>query len=432
MMENQLKKLNNKKAIGIYSACTANSTVIEAVLERSKKDNSVAVIEATANQVNQFGGYTGMKPLDFRNFVYELADKVDFPHDKIILGGDHLGPLTWVNLDEDEAMKNAEQLVYDYVYAGFTKIHLDTSMKVANDDKNSKLSDEIIANRTVRLAQSCKKAFSDLQKENIDAIPPVYIIGSEVPIPGGSQEIEEMVVTSVDDLDTTYNVFKTKFSEANLDDMFDDIIAIVVQPGVEFGDENIDFYNREKAKELVDHLKSNYPNIVFEGHSTDYQTPMLLKNMVEDGINILKVGPALTLAYREALFALSHIEDNLVKDSSKFIDVLENTMIESPENWQKYYHGTEEEQARKRKFSFSDRARYYLPQPAVSEAISKLESNLSNQEIPLNLLSQYLPIQYRNVKEGKVKNNVNELIKDYINVYLDDYVFATNIKELSL
>lgn len=429
-MENILKKLNNQIPVGIYSACTANDVVIEAVLERSKRDNSIAVVEATANQVNQFGGYTGMKPADFREFVYEIAKKVDFPTDRIVLGGDHLGPLTWVNLTEEEAMENAEQLVYDYVYAGFTKIHLDTSMKVLTDDKNTRLSDEIIASRSVRLAKSCAKAFEDLKAVQPDAIKPVYIIGSEVPIPGGAQEVEEMVVTSVEDLDATYGVFKHKFGEAGLAEMFEDIIAIVVQPGVEFGDENLDYYNRENAAQLVAHLKTNYPELVFEGHSTDYQTPELLRNMVEDGINILKVGPALTFAYREALFALSHIEDSLVENPSNFIDVLESTMMKYPNNWAKYYHGTDDVLKRKRKFSFSDRARYYLPIDSVKDATDKLINNLSGQEIPLNLLSQYLPIQYRNVKEGKVENEVRALIKDYINIYLDDYVHATDIIKL--
>src|SRR5512138_1151089 len=75
---------------GIYSACSASDMVIEAVMERALRDDDHVLIEATANQVNQYGGYTGMKPVDFKNFVFSIADRVKFPYDRIILGGDHL------------------------------------------------------------------------------------------------------------------------------------------------------------------------------------------------------------------------------------------------------------------------------------------------------------------------------------------------------
>lgn len=52
--------------------------------------------------------------------------------------------MTWQNLPEDAAMANAEELIRGYVLAGFAKIHIDTSMRVASDDQNARL-------RTVRL-----------------------------------------------------------------------------------------------------------------------------------------------------------------------------------------------------------------------------------------------------------------------------------------
>ena len=80
MNNNPLKKLvtlqKEGKAVGIYSACSANKYVIEATLKRGKQDNSCVLIESTANQCDQNGGYTGMTPLDFKNFVLEIADKV--------------------------------------------------------------------------------------------------------------------------------------------------------------------------------------------------------------------------------------------------------------------------------------------------------------------------------------------------------------------
>ena len=94
----------NSGVRGVYSACTANFRVIEAVCERALETGTVALVEATANQVNQFGGYTGMLPGDYAAAVRETAKKAGLPESSLILGGDHLGPLTWQNEDEGPAM----------------------------------------------------------------------------------------------------------------------------------------------------------------------------------------------------------------------------------------------------------------------------------------------------------------------------------------
>lgn len=290
--------------------------VLEAVMKRALTLNNEVLIEATANQVNQFGGYTRMKPADFVDFVYAIADATGFPKNKLILAGDHLGPLTWAGLEEEEAMANAETLVYDFVRAGFTKIHLDTSMKLASDPVEGMLQTEVIAERGAKLAVKCKEAYAEYLKENPDAIPPVYVIGSEVPIPGGAQEEEEeLQVTKVSDFKETVATFKSFFEKYDLMDIWEDVIAVVVQPGVEFGDDSIDEYNREAAKDLMAAIK-DYDTLIFEGHSTDYQTPQKLRELVEDGVAILKVGPAVTFALREGLFALARIEDELLAEDA--------------------------------------------------------------------------------------------------------------------
>lgn len=282
------------------SFCTANPLVIEACLEYFKDFSNIVIIEATANQVNQFGGYTGMRPADFRDMVYKIASKLNFPREKIILGGDHLGPLIWSDLCEAEAMENAKNLVKEYVESGFTKIHLDTSMKLADDSKEVDLSDDVIASRGVELYKVCKEAYAIRNSKEIkDNSQPVYIIGSEVPIPGGTQNNSDSpTVTKPASLAKTIEAYNRAFQVAELDDAFDDIIGVVVQPGVEFGDDEITVYNREKAADLVEYAYG-LDGIVLEGHSTDYQTASALREMVEDGIAILKIGPALTFGLRK-------------------------------------------------------------------------------------------------------------------------------------
>jgi len=201
----------------------------------------------------------------------------------------------------------------------------------------------------------------------------------------------------------------------------------VVQPGVEFGDADVHFYNRSDAKALCARLK-DFPELMFEGHSTDYQTPQALRQMVEDGVGILKVGPALTFAAREALFALGHIESELIDDPSKrsnYIEVVEQVMLENPKNWQKYYHGTPKEQALKRAYSYSDRSRYYMPDARIEAAMAKLFANLEGAGIPMGLLHQYMPLQYIGVRNGRLPMNPRALVKDAVRIVCEDYNYAT-------
>lgn len=428
-MVHPLQEMMNRRRqgikCGIPSYCTANELALEAALHRAKKLNQPVLIEATANQVNQFGGYTGMKPKDFYQKVLQLAETVGVPENQVILAGDHLGPLTWQNLPEAEAMKNAKELVYQYTRAGFTKIHLDTSMKVA-DDPAGLLSTETIARRGVRLYQVCMKAYEELKQEKPDAMRPVFIIGSEVPIPGGAQEAEDTLsVTTVEDFVHTVETYQRCFAEAGVPDGMKDVIAVVVQPGVEFGDDQIFFYDSEAAKELCAKL-NEYPGIAFEGHSTDYQSAECLRKMVEDGIVILKVGPALTFGLREALFALSMIEKELRPEweQARFIETLERTMVENPSNWKKHYHGNEQELHLARKYSFSDRARYYIGLPEVDAAVEKLFANLRSHQIPMNLLHQYMPRQYELVRDGKLELDPKALAMDGVVKFMEDYEYA--------
>ena len=411
---------------GISSNCTANELVIEALLERGKVTGELVLIEATANQINQFGGYTGMLPQDFVDFVMKKVDEIDFPQEQLILGGDHLGPLVWSGDVREVAMGKAKELVRLFVLAGFTKIHLDTSMKLADDPVDVVLSTEIIAGRGAQLYEACIQAYEELLETNPNALRPVFIVGSEVPIPGGRQEAEEGVaVTLAADFAETVNTYREVFASRGLKDAWEDIIAVVVQPGVEFGDDDVFLYNRDAAWELCDKLKE-FDGIVFEGHSTDYQTKEALSEMVEDGIAILKVGPALTFGLREALFSLARIEEELVDKSkqSNFINELDRIMVENPGNWKKYYHGTQREIELKRKYSFSDRSRYYFSMPEFIAVQNKLFENLSNIKIPLNILHQYMPLQYEKVIRGEIEATPQALAKEGVLHFVYDYEYA--------
>lgn len=427
-LQQMMERRRKGEICGIPSYCSANELVLEQALKRAKALNTPTLIEATANQVNQFGGYTGMVPKDFYDMVHHLAKKMGVEENMIILAGDHLGPLTWQNLPEKEAMENSIELVYQYARAGFTKIHLDTSMKVA-DDSEGLLSTETIARRGAILYQAAMKGYEELKAEKPEAMRPVFIIGSEVPIPGGAQEEEDsLAVTSPAAFKDTVATYQRVFEQEGIAQGMDDVIAVVVQPGVEFGDEQVFLYDHDAAVDLCAALKE-YPQVCFEGHSSDYQSPECLKKMVEDGIAILKVGPALTYGLREALFALSFMEKELVPEDRQahFMETLEKVMLENPSNWQKHYHGDEKQLALARKYSFSDRARYYIGLPEVVASMNKLFDNLREYRIPMNMLHQYMPVSYQKVRDGIISLDPRELALDGIQIFMSDYEYAVGL-----
>ena len=413
---------------GIYSCCSANEDVIRAVLLRAQRTKTVALIESTSNQVNQMGGYTGMTPADFAAFVHRLAREMGLAAHNVLLGADHLGPLPWVNLPEEEAMAHAEELVAACVKAGYGKIHLDTSMRVASDDPNALFLTKTCAERGVRLCVACEKAFEEYRAEHPKAEPPVYIIGSEVPVPGGDFNAGEMGATTAEDAVNTIAIYRQAYEDAGIAHVWERVVGIVVEMGVEFHEFTLDEYDRRKTTDLV--LAMRKSPLCIEGHSSDYQTAANLGRMCEDGVAILKVGPAFTFSLREAMFALEAIEREVYRDEperlSNYRAVLEQCMLEDPRYWKSYYPGSENEQRIARAYSFYDRCRYYLARPEVVEARAKLIENLSGNTIPLCMLSQYLPNQYFRVRRGQIRNEALDIILDRIGDRVDCYLEATN------
>lgn len=420
-LRNILRDNRDGKKAGIYSVCSAHPLVLEASMRQAKEDGSVLLIEATSNQVDQFGGYTGMTPVDFREFVYSIADAQDFARDRIILGGDHLGPNRWQKESPDTAMAKAEDLVRAYVAAGYTKIHLDCSMSCAGDPVP--LTDEIVAERAARLLIVTETAAEEAGLP----LPISYVIGTEVPVPGGAHEtLHALTPTSREAALETIAAHKKAFSSVGLADAWKKVVAIVVQPAVEFDHVQVIDYVSANTAELQTAL-DEAPGLLFEAHSTDYQTEKNLSDLVDDHWAILKVGPGLTFNLREAFFAMDAIEGHLVEDAAKrsnLVDVMEHVMIEEPGYWASYYEGSEHEQAIARKFSYSDRIRYYLPNPAIVAAFDQMVANLAETGIPEPLISQYLPKQFDRVREGQLSPTAHELIVDRVRDALRPYASA--------
>jgi D-tagatose-1,6-bisphosphate aldolase subunit GatZ/KbaZ len=410
------------QARGIPSICSSHPEVLRTALRRAARTGSPVLIESTCNQVNQFGGYTGLTPTEMTALVHQMADQEKLSPDRLHLGGDHLGPFPWQGEPARQAMGKAVELVQAYVRAGYTKIHLDASMKLGGDNPNEPLEAELCAQRTAALAKAAECACSPLD----DTSPPCYVIGSEVPPPGGRQSGEGKAhITEVEDLRRMLQLMQATFHQEGLEAAWERVLAVVVQPGIEFGHEFVQAYDPDRAADLVEFIEAQ-PALVYEAHSTDYQTRAALKKLVANHFAILKVGPALTFAYREAVFALAHLEAELVpaQECSRLIETLETAMLRDQRAWQAHYHGAPREQALARKYSLSDRVRYYWPDPQVQTSLGKLLRNLSRQPLPLTLLSQFLPHQYERLREGCLARTPQAIIHDHIEAVLENYAFA--------
>lgn len=416
--------VQNHKAgenVGVCSVCSAHPLVIEAALRRAKRDGTLALIESTSNQVNQDGGYTGMLPGDFRDLVYRLADEVGLPRGDVVLGGDHLGPNCWQGLPAAEAMQKSEILIDQYVAAGFRKIHLDCSMACKDDPAS--LGDPVVASRAARLCAAAEKRWRTSGGE-----PPVYIVGTEVPTPGGAREdLEELQVTDPSAASDTLRAHRDAFAELGLESAWERVVGLVVQPGVEFDHDKVVDYRQEKAAELSTVVERE-PGIVFEAHSTDYQTPEKLQALVRGHFAILKVGPALTYALREAFWALDQIESEWIGADNAVL--LRQTVLEAmqadPAHWRRYYSSESPRLVLDLQYSLSDRVRYYWPAKNVATAVSRLTRSLQKSPPPLTLIKQHLPHQYAAIRQQELRNDPEALVLHKIDEVLVQYSSACN------
>ena len=385
-------------------------------MRQAQADDTHLLLEATSNQVNQAGGYTGMTPVMFRDYVYSIAAELGFDTGRLILGGDHLGPNPWQHLDAATAMQHAVEMVRMYVEAGFTKIHLDASMRCADDPVV--VPDEVMAKRASALCSAAESARSRF------GLPPVvYVIGTEVPTPGGATHaLNTLEVTTCEAVERTLAVHREAFHDADLDAAWKHVVAVVVQPGVEFDHDSVVDYDAVKAAHLQGFLQ-DHPELVMEAHSSDYQKPQAYEELIRDGFSILKVGPALTFALRETLYSLAAIERELVPDAgrSHLVETVERTMLAHPADWQKHYRGNEEQQRILRTYSYSDRIRYYWRFPEIETAVTRLLENLKRTGLPETLLSQHCPRQYDEVRAGRLQNDPKSLVIENIRVVLRTY-----------
>ncbi len=371
-------------SVALPSICSAQPDVILASALLAKEKNAILLLEATSNQVNQDGGYTGMNPVDFVAYTKGICEQAGLSFEQVILGGDHLGPQAWRSLPAQEAMAKAEALMAAYVSAGFTKIHLDCSEGCAGEP--GQVGDELSAARAARLAAVCEKNAPDPSRLS-------YIVGTEVPPPGGAREDGEghqIEPTPPARAQKTLQMHFEAFAELGLDEAAKRICGLVVQPGVEFSPFHIDHLPKGDGAELRAVL-DEFDGVVFEAHSTDYQHDEAFPRLADMGFAIQKVGPALTFAYRQAIYSLDAMRSWLCPehDAQTISAVLEEVMCAEPKYWHSHYQGSRSELKLLRHFSYADRVRYYWPNAGVQNALIALFADLEARSAPQTLKLQF-------------------------------------------
>jgi len=389
------------EAIGLPCFCTANEHVLRAVLAYGAKTGFPIVIEATCNQVNQEGGYTGMTPKDFMSWLEGMTDEANVPMDQLILGGDHLGPNPWKSEPMEQAMEKACELVKLYVKAGFTKIHLDASMACGGEENPSFTQ---VAERAADLCAVAEAYAPDPEKL-------IYVIGTEVPIPGGeTEEPAALDVTSVARFRDTISTHREAWAARGLDAAWSRIVSVVTQPGVDFGHSSIYPFLPEKARLLSEAILLE-DGLTYEAHSTDYQSTTALADLVKHHFFFLKVGPELTFRFREAVWALAAIEDQMELDRpSNIRDIILGQMNANPEYWQDYYSGTGQEVKTQKVFSYSDRIRYYWTDKKVAAALNALLQSLETQPFSETVTSQ----AFMGLEFGEMPSCPSSLVRQHI------------------
>ena len=363
---------------GVPSWCTAHPQTLSAVLAAHRVSDEPILIEATCNQVNQEGGYTGMTPAAFRRFVEGIAGEAGVDPRRLILGGDHLGPNPWKRLSAAEAMARAREMVKAYVEAGFDKIHIDASMACADE---ATVAEATIAERGAELCAAAEATGPGSER--------VYVIGAEVPIPGGeTKELDALAVTHPEAARRTVELHRRAFAARGVEAAMNRVVAVVVQPGVDMGNAQVFGYDRDKAAALSAALR-DIPGVVYEAHSTDFQSETALFDLVATHFAILKVGPSLTFAFREAVFALAAIEQRIASPNpSGIVEALERAMDAHPEHWRGYVAAGADERLM-RLYGLSDRVRYYWPHGEVQAALGRLFANVDATRVPPGLVSQF-------------------------------------------
>lgn len=338
------------------SFCTSNFDVLKIILIFIKFNRLPVLIESTSNQVNQEGGYSGLRPSQFASKLKSLARLININKKSLIIGGDHLGPLPWKDLTSKKAIEKSKILIKECLRAKYEKIHLDTAIKCKDDKYMDK-------DTTIKRCDEILNSFSsnEINKKFI-------VVGTEVPIAGGSNLLKP-ILTSFKSIKEEIEMYSTIFKNKKK-------YALVIEPGIGFANFKVVKVKFKKLNKILSFSKKM--NFAYEAHSTDYQSISSLKKLVKNNFKFLKVGPELTYLFSKAVFEMERIEKEKFKNNySNIKKTILNEMKKSNKYWKNYYSGSNKYINFLKTNSYLDRMRYYWDKKNVVNAKNKLFLNIN-------------------------------------------------------
>lgn len=389
--------IDKKKTLPSF--CTSNFDVLKSAVIFAKLNNLPILIESTSNQVNQFGGYTSLKPHQFYKKINGIAAKLNY-RKNLIIGADHLGPLPWKNMGEKKAIENSIKLFKNIVNTGYDKIHIDTGIKIKGDQTLFK---KMIYDR-------CKIIYDSIDKNKLHKV--FFVFGTEVPIAGGSK-IYKSKITSMKSIILDFKFYK----------QIKNSFSLVVEPGLGFTNKKIyplkmNFFQKKKNFSLKN-------DFTYEAHSTDFQNLKSLKKLVNNNFKFLKVGPELTYYFMKAILQIEKIEKFVYKKNfSNIKKIISKEMDRDKSNWIKYYFGNKTDIEYLKFNSYLDRSRYYWNKKNVINSLDKLKKNINliNEDIILKIMK--IP-KNRLLLKNKLKlNNFNFIVLHFLMPSLSKYYKA--------
>jgi len=393
------------------SFCTANFNVIKILIIFAKHHNLPILLESTSNQVNQFGGYTGLTPKEFYKKISKLKKKIKINKKQVMIGADHLGPLPWKKFNSKVALKNAKTLIKKCIALKYDKIHIDSTI-ICKDDKSLNLN--FIRSRS-------EEIFNTVPKKNIKDV--FFVFGSEVPFAGGGNNSKPKP-SKLNNIKTDYSLYNSVLKNLNINKK--NKFSLVIEPGMAFSNSKVILPKLEKFRKRLSFSKKN--NFSYEAHSTDYQKLKTLKKLVKNNFRFLKVGPELTFYFYQAIKKMEEIEHMYCNKKSNIEYELINAMQRDDKYWKDYYKGTKNKIKFLKLNSYLDRMRYYWDSKKVKKSMNKLIKNINT--IPTEVFKKTLKLKSN---EGKKMNKINLSNSDYIIFYylsstIKKYYSACNFK----
>ena len=408
------QRAKGKNLRGFYGIHSTHPLVLRAAMRQALGDGNVLLVEFDGPQR---GKNSIKRPGDYTLFLNKLACDNGFPPERLVIGSGQMRVNSRQVLQEEQSRlqfhEKAVAWVVECVNAGFEKIYLESG--------------ELTESGQIAALQAdlCRAAENAFERAGTGKGQPYYVLGTLFTAADENKQLKPEEI--VDSVTAIWKAGKKAFQAAGLEDAWQRVIALAVQPEMGYTDYEVKPYQSETALGLKQ-LSEKYGRFVYEVPSADYQPSLSVERLHADRFAILGIGPELTFTMREALFSLAMLENEWMIGKpgarlSNLIVELDKAMQLDPQGWRDVYKGNGFEQLLARKYSCRDLSRNYWQERDVEAAVEQLMKNLVQNPPPLPILRQFFAGGYElagdtlggNWPEELLIRKIQNVIEPYIN-----------------